>query len=866
MADERVDAAARRLAAIVDSSDDAIVAKDLNGFIVSWNRAAEQMFGYPADEAIGRHITMIIPHDRLPEEDEVLRRIRNGERVDHFETIRQRKDGSLLPVSLTISPIRDSHGKVIGASKIARDISDRASAARRLASAQATQADLQRRLLALVSASGTLLGTPRLEAAIEGTISLAHELVAADAYAIWRFDAYARAWKVVVSRGLSKPFAISAWANHNVPPEVPFAEPRVLDDVRIAPMSDERRAALVEEGVASLLIVPLVIRGHATGTLAFYSKRRRKFTSVEVETARALGNLAAASITTAELYEEQERSRERADFLVEAGSALASSLDYQETLRTVAGLAVPRIADWCAVDMMTASGEIERVAVAHVDPDKPALARDMAAEGGRPGSPYGPESVIRTGRPAILPAVTDDMLVAAAHGDAERLQAMRALGLVSFMSVPLTIKGRTVGAITFATGRPSRHYDDADLRFAEQVANRAALAVENALSYDEVRQANRLKDEFLATLSHELRTPLNTLLGYARMMQSGVIPADRERHAIDIVERNATSLAQIVADVLDVSRIISGKLRLDTQLVDVGPVVREALETVRPAADAKRIRVETSFESLENVVSADAPRLQQVLWNLLANAVKFTPNEGRISIHVRQTPVSVDIDVTDNGIGIPPDFLPFVFDRFRQADSRFSREHGGLGLGLAIARHIVEMHGGRVEAFSEGPGRGSTFRVSLPNSRPAVETDRSPHPGNGDQPSRRLAGLKVLAVDDQEDALAMLRAILEGAGAQVTTVSAGDEAIRLIEAAPPDVLLADIGMPGMDGLELIRRVRRSIVPAAKRLPAAALTAYVRDEDRSAALESGYHQHVPKPVDPSEVIRIVGSLAGRQPAS
>jgi PAS domain S-box-containing protein len=858
MPDERVGAAEQRLAAIVDSSDDAIVAKDLSGVITSWNPAAERMFGYTAAEAVGSHITLVIPPETSAEE--VRKRIRRGEAVERFETTCQRKDGSRFTVWLTLSPVRDAGGAVAGASIIARDITDRAIAEARLAEARAAQADLQRRLLTLVAASGTLLGTPRIEATVEGAIALARELVDADAYAIWRFEPYAMEWRTIASFGLSSEFVADVTIRQGELRDFPYPDPLVIDNLEQMPMIERRREAYRREGVNALLIVPLFIRGRATATMVFYSKHRHKFTGVELETSRALGNLAASGITTAELYEEQRRSREQADFMVEIGSALASSLDYHQTMRTLVGLAVPRIADWCAVDMLGASGALERLAVEHANPQRIDLVRAVHERYGDPESPYDEETVIRTGRPVILPHVSDAMIAAAARGDEELLHKLRGLGIVSYMCVPLSVQDRSVGAITFVS--TGRRFGEADLRFAEQIALRAGLAVENALAYADAREASRLKDEFLATLSHELRTPLNTLLGYARMLQSGVIPPDRQTRAVDIVERNATSLSQIVADVLDVSRIISGKLRFDLQPVDVGPVIREAMETVRPAADAKHIRIVLTLESLENTVGGDPARLQQVLWNLLSNAVKFTQAGGRIDIRVRHGDTTIDVEVADTGIGIAPDFLPYVFDRFRQADSRFSREHGGLGLGLAIARHIVEMHGGRIDAMSEGTGRGATFRVSLPRLMPKHDADVVERSTVGGAPWRRLSGLRVLAVDDQEDTLAMLRDILEAAGAQVTTASGADEAIRLIESQPPDVLLADIGLPGVDGLELIRRIRHSSVPEAQHVPAAALTAYVRAEDSAAALESGYHLHVPKPVDPNEVVRIVGSLAGR----
>ncbi len=861
MADARLPDAALRLAAIVESSDDAIVSKDLKGYITSWNRAAEHMFGYTASEVVGKHITIIIPKERYAEEDHVLARICRGEAVEHFETVRVRKNGTTLPVSLTVSPIRDASGTVIGASKIARDITERARAEALVARAETAQADLQRRLLTLVEASGTLMSTPRRDAVLDGTIVLARELVAADAYAIWRQDLYAREWCADASFGLSDELKAGILASFPQDlEELEFTEPIAIDDLASAALVARRRDAYEKGGIKGLLIVPLTIRGRRTATLVFYSRHRHAFTEVEVQTARAIANLSAAAMTTAELYEEQRKSREQADFLVQVGSTLAGSLDYAETLTLLVHIAVPKIADWCAIDMVSENGTLQRLASAQTDKERLRQAAAVQARYYDPSSPYTPESVVKTGRSAMLPHVSDAMIAAAARGDEERLQMVRALGLVLYMCVPIAAHTHIVGAMSFVSAESRRHFTDQDLRFVEQVALRAGLAIENARVYIDARDANRLKDEFLATLSHELRTPLNTLLGYARMLSEGVIPPTKQRRAVEIIERNATSLSQIVADVLDVSRIISGKLRLELQPADLPAIVREAIETVRPAADAKAIRIVTVLESLDNVVQADAQRLQQVIWNLMSNAVKFTPQGGRIEVRVRQDDPDVVIEVVDSGIGIAADFVPYVFDRFRQADSRFSREHGGLGLGLAIARHIVEMHGGQIDVSSEGVGKGATFRVRLPTA--AMASDAATQPMPAKMPTQRLAGIRVLAVDDQEDALAMLRDALEAAGADVTTAVGAEEAIRLIELAPPDVLVSDLGMPGMDGFELIRRVRGSTNVRAQRLPAAAITAYARPEDRALALESGFQVHMPKPVDLGEVVRVVGSLARR----
>ena len=355
----------RHLAAIVQSSDDAIVSKDLNGIVQSWNAAAERMFGYSPAEAIGRSITLIIPPDRLAEEDEILSRIRRGDAVDHFETWRRRKDGILIPVSLTISPVRDDNGVIIGASKIARDISER----RRAEQLQAERAELQRRLSMLVDASGTLLASLKLPDVMPAVLRVARELIQADAYAVWRFDDHANGWRIGAADGLSRAFHQFVAQSGDEPSGLALEKPLPVTDVAGMPMLAARRDLYATEGIRSLLIVPLVIGGRRTGTFVLYHKQPHQYSFVEVQIASALGNLAANAIRTGELYDEQRHSRDRGAFLAAAGATLTSSLDLHETLRALANLAVPAIADWCTVDILTEDGSVERVAVSHKDPE-----------------------------------------------------------------------------------------------------------------------------------------------------------------------------------------------------------------------------------------------------------------------------------------------------------------------------------------------------------------------------------------------------------------------------------------------------------------------------------------------------------------
>jgi CheY-like chemotaxis protein len=352
------------------------------------------------------------------------------------------------------------------------------------------------------------------------------------------------------------------------------------------------------------------------------------------------------------------------------------------------------------------------------------------------------------------------------------------------------------------------------------------------------------------------------------MMQAGLLTGEKQSRAVDTVVRNAASLTQIVEDVLDVSRIVSGKLRLDVQPVDLADVIAEAVETTRPAAEAKGIRVETIVDPRTGQVSGDPERLRQVLWNLCSNAVKFTPRGGHVQVRLERVNSHVEVTVSDTGIGIPTDFLPHVFERFRQADSGIDRTHSGLGLGLAISRHLIELQGGRIFVSSDGPGKGSTFRIELPVR--SVQADRTSetreHPTSpvaaGDIDVPRLHGVSALVVDDDRDALALVREILEATGATVITADSGREALQKLQRGRSDILIVDLGMPNMSGFELIDRIRHLENVDLRRIPAAALTAFARSEDRAKALRSGFEMHLSKPIDPGELMAAAAALAKR----
>jgi PAS domain S-box-containing protein len=614
---------------------------------------------------------------------------------------------------------------------------------------------------------------------------------------------------------------------------------------RTIPIDDS--GAPIRNDAGSLVGVVLVFRDVA--------ERRR----AEQERAQSLARETQARA-------EAEAARRRVELLADASAALASSLDYETTLKTVARLTVPAIADWCAIDMIADGAQPMRLVVIHADPAMEGLARELQLRyPPRVDAPHGIGRVLTTGHSELQPEVDPGDF----HGmgqDARHLEIVRELGLGSFLCVPITTGGSVRGAISFVCKRGGRRFGPDDLAMVEALARRAALAIENARLYREAEIANRAKDEFLATLSHELRTPLNAMLGWADMLRSGTLDAPTAARAVESINRNTRMQVQLIDDLLDISRIISGKLRLDVQPVELVPIIEGALEATRPAAAGKGVEVEVQVAHNVGPVPGDADRLQQVLWNLLSNAIKFTPKGGRVTVTLDTIDSRARIQIRDTGIGIEPDFLPYIFDRFRQAEAPTTRRQRGLGLGLAIVKHLVDLHGGAVRAESEGEGRGATFAVELPiraAAEPPVNGERkavSRVAAPGFQPPPILDDLRILVVDDDPDARDLLSTILGQCRARVTAVATAPEALAAIEREAFDVLVSDIGLPGEDGYSLIKRVRSLELQRGGRLPAVALTAYARSEDRRLALLAGFQMHVAKPIQPGELVAVVASVA------
>ncbi len=630
------------LRAIIDSSDDAIISKDLNGTVTSWNKSAERIFGYAAEEMLGHSIKRLIPLDRVQEEDEILRKVREGERTDHFETVRQRKDGTLLDVAVSISPVYSASGKIVGASKVARDISE---------TKRATTADVL--LAAIVNSSDDAI----ISKSLDGTITSWN----AGAERVFGYIA-----EEIVGQSVFK----------LIPADRKGEEPKIIERLRNGERVDH-------------------------------------FETIRV---RKNGEHFPISLTISPI-------RNRSGVIVGA-SKIARDIS-----------------------------------------DLKAIARER-------------ESLLESER--------------------------------------------------------------------------------NARSLAE--HANRTKDEFLATVSHELRTPLNAIVGWTDVLSEGGENREEVIHGVDVIRKNATMQAQLIEDLLDLGRITSGKMVLNVVPTNLKTIVTEAIAAVQHAAKVKRITIKSNLEdNRRSVLIGDPHRLQQVAWNLLTNAIKFTNTGGLVSITIAQIGSNITLTITDDGRGIAPEFLPFLFERFRQADASTTREHGGLGIGLALVKQLVELHGGKVRAESKGEGHGATFCVTLPVSIMVASSSGAPFLKTevSVTQTKDLIGMRVLAVDDDTDSLDIVARILVARGAEVVPAASVELALSALLTFVPDVILSDIGMPHQDGYEFIRLLRER--PAFAGIPAVALTALARVEDRTRALNAGFQAHIAKPLATAEVVAVVRSL-------
>jgi PAS domain S-box-containing protein len=812
----------QRLRLILDGvRDHAISMLDPEGRVETFNAPAERIKGYSLDEVRGQYYGMFFtPDDRaagLPEREiEVARAIGRYE----GEGWRQRKDGSRFYAMVSLSALRDASGELVGFVKVTQDITERRALAEE-ASVAREQAERERaRLRQMFDAAPamiTLLSGPELR----------YEFIS--------------------------PLAVAAMG---LPLEQILG--RRLEEVAPEASGVLRQAYLRGE---------FLQRAEEPITRDFGHGVETRFFSSTVEPLRDHRGVVDGLLMFSHDVTERRRAESSTRFLAEASAALASSLDYRRTLATLARLCVPAIADWAAVDMLDPDRTLRRLAVVHVDPAKVELAHELYRRWPpHIDDPSGVPHVLRTGRPEVFYEINDSLL-SAAIADPELLGVVRTLGLSSSMCVPLTVRGRVVGAISLVAAESGRRFAADSLALAEELALRASIAIEHASLYREATEASKLKDEFLATVSHEVRTPLTAILGWANILRTRQNDPAYVSKGLETIERNARVQAQLIEDLLDLSRIITGKLRLEVQFIEISALVETALDSIRPAAAAKEIKLRPVIDPKAGPIMGDPGRLVQVVNNLLTNATKFTPRGGTIRVYVRRADSSIEIVVQDNGSGIEPEFLPYVFERFRQADGSITRAQGGLGLGLAICRSLVELHGGTITADSEGRGQGATFTVRLPiaplrpSLYPAATDVVSEHPLAPECPAS-LEGLRVLVVDDEADTRELLVAVIEGCKATVTVAASAAEAMELLRRNPPDVLVSDVGMPEEDGLTFIRKVRALSPAEGGRVPAIALTAYASTNDRTRALVAGFNQFVSKPIENQELLVVIANVMGR----
>jgi PAS domain S-box-containing protein len=559
----------------------------------------------------------------------------------------------------------------------------------------------------------------------------------------------------------------------------------------------------------------------------------------------------------------RRRAAKSLEFLAEASKVLASSLDYETTLSTVARLSVPELADWCAIDVVDPDGSIRRVTVAHVEEAKIALAHEAHRLAQADARTDHVRRIVESGQSELCPELTDEMLQAGI-ADPRLLEVLRQLGLKSYIGVPLKVRDRTLGALTFVAAESGRRFDAADLALAEDLAYRAAMAIENSRLYAEVSEASRRKDDFLATLAHELRNPLAPIRNASELFRMCGQLAPELEQARDIVDRQVEQLTRLVDDLLDVSRFTRGKIELRRERVNLASLINRAVEVSRPLVEASlhQLVIEHSSEPLW--LDADPMRMTQIVANLLNNSAKYTESKGRISVATSRQGDDAVIVVCDNGIGIPSEMLSRIFEPFMQADVSVERRQGGLGIGLSLVQKLVELHGGSIEAESPGHGQGSTFTVRLPlatgdepnANRPSSRADAPGRSARG--PHKKGGKRRVLVADDNRDAADTLAMLFRKLGHDVRTVYDGPQALEVASDYHPHLLVLDIGMPAMSGYEVARRLRTQ--PGFGESLLVAITGWGQEEDRRRTREAGFDYHLVKPVEIKTLEDLLSRLA------
>ncbi len=780
----------------LSSIGDAVISTDAEGQITFMNDAAESLTGWPQAEALGRPLPdifhIINEQSRQPVENPALQALREGTvagLANH--TILITKDGTERPIDDSVAPIRDQQGNIAGCVLIFRDVSQQRQSVRAL-----EQSEAQFRQLA--DALPQIVWTAR-----------------PDGYV----DYYNERWYEFTGFRRGE-YGQQSWE--------PVLHP---DDVQRC--VDTYYGCIRSE---SLYQIEYRFKDRHTGGYRWFLGRAYPVRDKQSRIVRWFGTCTDINDT--------KQAEETTRFLADASAALSELTDYRSTLQKVAGLAVPFFADWCAVDMQEADGSIRRLAVTHTDPAKVQLVHELFRRyPPQPSDPHGVMKVMRTGESELVAVIPDSFLVELAK-DEEHLTIIRRLGLKSYICIPVCSRTGTLGVLTFATAESGRVYDTNDLAAAEDLAHRAAIAVENASLLAALKASDRRKDEFLAMLAHELRNPLAPIRNAVQIFRGKGPLVPELQWATEVIDRQVHQMTRLVDDLLDVSRITKGKIELRKEPVELAMVVNSAVEASRPLIEKWSHELTVTIPPQPIHLEADPTRLAQVLLNLLNNAAKYMDKGGRIWLTAERQRDHVLIRVKDAGIGIPTEMLPRVFDMFTQVDRSLERSEGGLGIGLTLVQRLVEMHGGTAEAHSDGPGKGSEFVVRLPL---AVERkDKGPQ-GTADgekvlPPMKR----RILVVDDNRDAADSLGMLLRMMGNEVHTAYDGLEAVRAAAAFRPDMVLLDIGLPKLNGYEAARSIREQ--DGGTDMFLVALTGWGQEEAHRRSKEAGFDHHMTKPVE------------------
>lgn len=850
----------------------------LNGKFLQVNPALCDITGYSQEELIQMSFQDITHPDDLAVDWEQAGRVLTKEISGYsLEKRYIRKDGSVVWVNLTSSAVWDIHGQAKYAVGIIEDISERQAALRDRQKAEIAQTFL-------VEASSLLAASLDYQVTLNNVASLLVPTLAD--------------WCVVDVLGENDVIEqIAMISAHPAKKEIltelrrlyppkyennsPFREtllrrqsvfyPELPDQLLAQMAEDEEHLKLLQSlGMNSLMIIPLHLRGKVFGVISLVrGESSCAYNSADLTLAEDLAHRAATAIDNARLYQKTQQAKQAAELAVnrtvrlqKITAALSEAITPQQVADVVVNQGIAALgASAGSVSLLAEKGSCLKVVQATGYPSSVLEAWEsfsvMAAV------PLA--EAVRTGKPIFIESPA---AFAANYPHLAELPSVT--GNSAFACIPLILEKQVIGALGLSFSH-TQIFSEADQGFMLTLGQQCAQAIARAQLYEaesyarsEAETANRIKDEFLAVLSHELRTPLNPILGWAKLLRTRKNDEATIVRALETIERNAKLQAQLIEDLLDVSRILRGKLSLHIRPVELNSTITAALETVRLAAEAKSIKLQTVLPQHTVEVVGDGDRLQQIVWNLVSNAVKFTPAEGRVEVRLAQVGMEAQIQVIDNGKGITPEFLPYVFEYFRQADGKTTRVFGGLGLGLAIVRHLVELHGGTVLADSPGEGQGAIFTVRLPlhKSAESVSTTNSVQMDLATQDTL-LAGVRILFVDDQADVLEFFSFALEQYGAEVTAVSSAAEALEALVKLQPDILLSDIGMPIMDGYMLLRQVRQLPKDKGGEIPAIALTAYAGEIDYKQAMAAGFQRHIPKPVDPLDLAMAIAKLISQK---